>query len=184
MSFRSPLRTACTLVGALALTLTMAEPAAGQIQKPKNAVKDLNGWVAFYDADTVRIGLVRPNWTLRIGEEVICVVKGPLTDQLIGRHRTRDDVIGQNLHKLVFVFGLEQRFNRSFGQGGKGVIGRREDGERSITLQRVDQSGGLNGCDQGREVVIAGRDIDDVVSAIHRRARGCDCEGGRTGHRF
>ncbi len=35
------------------------------------------------DADTVRIGLVRPNWTLRIGEEVICVVKGPLTDQLI-----------------------------------------------------------------------------------------------------
>jgi len=41
MLSRSPLRTAGTLLGALVLSLTMAESAAAQIQKPKNAVKDL-----------------------------------------------------------------------------------------------------------------------------------------------
>ena len=49
----------------------------------------------------------------------------------------------------------------------EGSIGRREDGERARARQRFGKTGGLHGGDEGREVRVAGGNIDNG-----RRGRG------------
>ena len=77
---------------------------------------------------------------------------------------------GQHLGELVLVFGLEQRIDRAGRQRGKGLVGRREDGERTGALQGIDKAGGLDGGDQRRVVLRVDGVLDDVFGGIHRRA--------------
>jgi len=54
-----------------------------------------------------------------------------------GHHCAGHDVIGQNRDQLLFVLRQEQAFDRACGQGGKGLIGGGEHGERAFGFQCV-----------------------------------------------
>jgi len=56
-------------------------------------------------------------------------------------------VVGEDRGQLVLVLGLEQVFDRAFGQRREGIVGRGEDGERAFALERLDKVCGLNGGD-------------------------------------
>jgi hypothetical protein len=71
-------------------------------------------------------------------------------------------VVGEDGDQLVAVLRLQQRLDRALGQRGEGLVGRREDGERTLALQRVDQAGGLDGGDQRLEAAGGDRGVDDV----------------------
>ena len=77
---------------------------------------------------------------------------------------------GQDLDQLVLVLGLEQRVDRAGRQRVEGRVDRREDGERTGALQRLDQAGGLDGGDQRGVVLRVHGVLDDVLVGIHRRA--------------
>ena len=71
-----------------------------------------------------------------------------------------DDVVGQDLGKLLFVF--EQGLDRSLWQLGKCFVGGSEDGERSLTFQSLNEAGCFDGCDEGVEVVGTCCDVDNI----------------------
>ena len=94
-----------------------------------------------------------------------------------GHDLAGDDVVEQDVLELGRV--LEQAFDRAGGQLGEGLVGGGEDGERAGALERVDQAGGLNGGDEGREAAVGDGGIDDVLShRIGRRGRGGRNRGG------
>ena len=82
--------------------------------------------------------------------------------QVGGHHLARNDVVGQDGYQLVLVFRLQQIFDRARGQLGEGLVRRGEDGERSVGLQRVDETAGLQRRGEGREVAGRYRGVDDV----------------------
>ena len=94
-------------------------------------------------------------------------------------HLAGHDMIGQHGDQLGLVLRLEQRFDRALGQLREGLVGRREDGERPRTLQRVDQPRSLDRGDEGREVWVRGGDIDDIgLLGRHRGTGGNRADGG------
>ena len=79
-----------------------------------------------------------------------------------------DDVIRQERLQLRLVLGLQQHVYRPGGQLLEGGVGRREYGERTRALERVDKVGGFHGRDQRGVVFRLHRILDDVLGRIHR----------------
>ncbi len=77
---------------------------------------------------------------------------------------------GQDLGQQILVFGLQQRVHGACGQRGKGRVHRRKYGEGSRALQRVDQTGGLHGGNQGGVIGRVYGVFDDVALFQHRGA--------------
>ena len=75
----------------------------------------------------------------------------------------RDDVVGQYSNQRVLIFRLQQRFHGALGQFRKRLVGRGEDGQRTITLQRIDESGRLNRRNQRVKRASRDRSVDDVL---------------------
>ena len=98
-----------------------------------------------------------------------------------GHHLGGDHVVGQDRDQLVLVLGLEKVVESALGQRGERLVGGREDGERPIALEGVDQVGGLDRRDQSRERLVAGGDVDDILLlllVIAQNAGSVDqCEG-------
>ena len=89
----------------------------------------------------------------------------------VGRsHFAGDDVIGQDLRQRRLVLGLEQAVHRARRQLRERLVGRREDRERTLALERVDEAGRLHRGDERRVVLRVDRVVDDVLRGIHRRA--------------
>ena len=82
----------------------------------------------------------------------------------------RDDVAGQDLDELSLVLRLEQIVDRALRQFGEGLIGRRENGERPLPFQRLDEAGGLDRRDKRRVVLGVDGVLDDVFRGVHGRA--------------
>ena len=80
----------------------------------------------------------------------------------IGRQElTTDDVVRQDADELCFVGRFEQGVDRASGQLSESGVGWRENRERPSALERADQIGGTDGCDERREVGVARGDIDN-----------------------
>ena len=94
---------------------------------------------------------------------------------LAGGDAAGDDVIGQDAGQRGLILGLDQRLDGAGGKPGEGGVGRREDGERTLARQRVDQAGGLDRGDQRGVVLRIDRVLDDVLGRIH---------GGAADHRI
>ena len=56
---------------------------------------------------------------------------------------------------------FKQGVDRALGQSVEGVVGRREDGERSLALQRPDEICSLERGDERLEAVVGDGDVDD-----------------------
>ncbi len=72
-------------------------------------------------------------------------------------------MIGEHGLQLGLVLRLQQLFHGAGGQLGERLIRRREDRERAIALQRLDQARRLDGRDQRLERTRRNGDIDDVL---------------------
>ena len=79
-------------------------------------------------------------------------------DDISGSHVARDYVVEQDVGQRGIV--LEQNLHSALGQVGEGVVRRGEDGERAFAGQRLDESGGSQGSDQGPEAFIARGDCE------------------------
>ena len=64
--------------------------------------------------------------------------------------------------KLLLVFRLQQGFNRSLGELGEGLVGGSEDREGNFSLQRVNQTGCLDGGHEGCEASGTNRRVHTV----------------------
>ena len=96
-------------------------------------------------------------------------------------------MIGQDCDQFVFIFRLEQVFNRTCRQGCKGCVGWGKDGEGSSALQRVHQPCCLHSGDQSGEVASAHGGINDILvggvrSGRHQRGCGGQRNEGSTDH--
>ena len=91
--------------------------------------------------------------------------------ELFGADAAGDDVVGEDLVEGVFVLRLDEGVDGAGGEFGEGVVGGREDGEGAGAVERVDEAGGLDGCDEG---LVDGRVdcvLDDGLGGIHGRRR-------------
>jgi hypothetical protein len=73
-------------------------------------------------------------------------------------------MVGEKCHQLFLVLRLEQVVDGACGQLGECFISRREDRERSGTLQGCDEARGFDGRDQGLKVTRARGYRDDVIT--------------------
>ena len=97
--------------------------------------------------------------------------------QVFGVHGgAGDDVVREHIVELLLVLGLEQVRDDARRERAEGLVGGREDGERTRRLERRDEAAGRHGGDEGREVRRCGCDVHDGL-ACARGGRG-DQEGG------
>ena len=85
----------------------------------------------------------------------------------------RQHVVGQDRCQPLLVLGLEQVLHRAGRQLLEGIVGRRENRERSLALQRRDEIGGFDCRDERRQVLVSDGGIDDVALRERR------CSGER-----
>src|SRR5512134_564169 len=71
-----------------------------------------------------------------------------------GQDFAGDNVIGQDVGELLLVLRQEQAVQCAGGQGGEGIVGGGEHGERTFTLQGIHQPSGLDSGHQGLEAAI------------------------------
>lgn len=101
----------------------------------------------------------------------------------------RQHVVGEDFYQDLFVAGLEKHFEQSVGERFEGFVGRCEDRDVFGGLERVGQTGRLDGRHQCGELIRGHRGFDDIiadrgggflahVSAAAARAASV---GGRTG---
>ena len=88
-------------------------------------------------------------------------------DQRGGVDLARDHVVGQHGGQVTLHLGLQQRVHRACGQRVEGGVGGCEHGERTGTLQGVDQSGRFHCGNQGGVVLGIDGVVDDVLVGKH-----------------
>jgi hypothetical protein len=69
-------------------------------------------------------------------------------------------MIGQDRLQLGKIF--EKAFDGALGQLGERLIARRENGERTLTLESVDKACGLDGSYEGLEGASRNSDINNI----------------------
>ena len=74
-------------------------------------------------------------------------------------------MVRENSNELIFVFRLEQRFDRSFRKLGEGLISWGKDRERTFAFHGFDQIGSPKGCGESFEGAGGDGRIDDVFLA-------------------
>ena len=79
-----------------------------------------------------------------------------------GHDLTAQHMVEQDLGQVTGRVG-DQGIQCPVGQGGKGGVSRRKDGEGAFALEGVHQTGGLHCGDQGAEVLIRRSDVDNVA---------------------
>ena len=87
-------------------------------------------------------------------------------DDIGGLHGARDHVVGQDRGKLRLVLRLQEHLEGAGRELGERRVGRREHGERTLAVERVDQARRLHGRHEGLEVAGSDRGFDN------RRLRG------------
>ena len=102
-------------------------------------------------------------------------------DQISRHHFARNNVVGQDGDQFVLVFGLEQIFDGAGGKCGESSVGRREYGERTFALQRLNQASLCKGSGQRSEAAVCDGGIDDVHRVAFSEGRHCkgSCGGQR-----
>lgn len=75
-----------------------------------------------------------------------------------------DNMVGEDCDELLFVFRFEQVFDSAGGQLGEGFVGGSKNREGSFALERFDQAGSFDRCDERFEVVGARGDSDDIFA--------------------
>lgn len=73
-------------------------------------------------------------------------------------------MVQQDVGQCGDVF--EQGLDGALGQGGEGVVGRREDGERPLARQRANQVGRGDGGDQGLKATVGDGERDDGAGRV------------------
>merc|ERR1712032_904509 len=107
--------------------------------------------------------------------------------QVLAEHsRTRHNMVRQNANQLVLVFGLQQTRECCLGELGKRRIGRGENGEGALALQRSNQVARFQRSHERRQVTAALSELDNVFAWPRNCCRCCggDCAssgGGRGG---
>merc|ERR1711959_698156 len=86
-------------------------------------------------------------------------------------HRTRSDVVGEDILKLLDVLRVEEVIQERLGQTSKGLVGGGEDGERASTGERVDELASLEGGNEGGQIGGGDSKIDDGLGSRSRRCR-------------
>lgn len=89
----------------------------------------------------------------------------------------------EHRRKLVFVLWQQQRLDRAGRQCAKGLIGRREYGQRTIALERINESGCLRRDNQGLESAGSSGRVDDIhlLAMVAGKGRGSECKGSKCG---
>jgi hypothetical protein len=83
----------------------------------------------------------------------------------------RDDVVRQDGRELVLVLLEQQLVERALGKCLERRVGRREDGERALVLERLDELGGGDGGHQCGQVCGGDGRLDDVGGVVIAAAR-------------
>ena len=78
-----------------------------------------------------------------------------------------NDVVGEDLDEGILVLRLDEGFDGAGRKLGKGVIGWREDGEGSGAVEGVNQTAGLDGCDEGLVDRRVDCVLDDGLGGVH-----------------
>ncbi len=84
-----------------------------------------------------------------------------LHGEVLRGHLAGHDMVGEHAGQLGLVLGLQQGVDRAGGQLGEGCVGGREDRERALALQGLDEAGGLHGGHQRRVVLRIDGVLDD-----------------------
>jgi hypothetical protein len=71
-------------------------------------------------------------------------------------------MVGQHSGELLDVFGLQEVFDRTCRQSGKGCVGGGEHSEWTLAFERVDQTSSLYSGDKSLEVASGNCGIDDI----------------------
>jgi hypothetical protein len=81
----------------------------------------------------------------------------------------------------VTVLGAEEPPDRGVAEADEGVVGRGEDREGAVALERLDEPSGLDGGDERLESVRRRGDLGDVAAVLGggRKRKGEEDEGGR-----
>src|SRR6056297_121753 len=72
-----------------------------------------------------------------------------LSGKLVGGYRAGNDMIRQDRDELILVLWLQQGFDSPRRQRREGFVGWREDRERAVTLERVNEARSLDSSDKG-----------------------------------
>ena len=83
--------------------------------------------------------------------------------QVLGVHRSRDNMVCQDRIKLFDVLGVKEMVEQCLGKTGKRIIGGREHSERTGTGESFDELASFEGCDKGGEVRSGDGEFDNVL---------------------
>ena len=87
--------------------------------------------------------------------------------QVLAEHsRARHNMVRQNANQLVLVFGLQQTLECCLGELGKRRIGRGENGEGALALQRSNQTARFERSHERRQVTAALSELDNVFIGL------------------
>jgi len=81
--------------------------------------------------------------------------------EVLGVHGGGGHVVGEDVDELRLVLGLEQVGEDALGESVERFVGRGKDGERTLARESVDEIGGLERCDQGRELRSGDGEVHD-----------------------
>ena len=79
-------------------------------------------------------------------------------------------------HRPLLVFGLQQFVNGAFRQFCESLIGWRKNGERSTSLEGINEIGGLNGCNQRIERAGSSSRIYYILCCFGMRVVASQCQ--------
>ncbi len=116
-------------------------------------------------------------------------LRRPQAHHVLGQQTARHHVVREDGLQLGAVLRLKQFLDRAGRQLGKRLIRRSEYGERTLSLQGLDQPRRLNRCHQRLERAGGDRCLDDVLTLLLRRhvavlgrCRNADHEQPEDGH--
>jgi len=130
----------------------------------ENRINDVHDAVRRIDIGGDDLGAVDKDVAARDpGRHVLAFDRGDHLHvvEVLGMHVARGHVIGENIHELSLVLGLEQVVEGAGGQSSKRLVGRGEDGERALAGERADEVGCLQRGDQGGQIGRGNGEVDD-----------------------
>ncbi len=87
--------------------------------------------------------------------------------EVLGGDLAGDDVVGEDLYEGGLVLRLDEVVDGACGELGEGGIGGSEDGEGASAFEGVDETGSLDGGDEGLVDGGVDRVLDDVLGRVH-----------------
>merc|ERR1719163_2475353 len=120
------------------------------------------------------VGVVDAHWVKAGSHSVALECLRLETISEIGREHLRgENVVEEDVGELVLVLREKERREGALGKSREGSVGGREDGERTIAAERVDEAGSGEGLEEDVEVIVLDSELNDGLGRLRRRKEDC-----------